>query len=268
MQDINPNDGGAPAPSSKTDLSGRTVIVTGGGAGIGQAIASTLAGQGARVAIFDRVPERIDNVVAQIEGAGGTAWGATVDITDESAAQAAVAQVIDQWGTVDVLVNCAGVFDDQKPAAIASTELWNRVIAVNLTAVFVLTRTVLPHMVRAGRGSIINIASVAGIRGGSGGVAYTASKHGVIGLTRSVAWGYRKEGIRCNAICPGAIEGTEIMNDSSIDAADYERCRPVGELAERGQTQSIADGVLFLASDQSAFVNGVILPVDGGWCAG
>lgn len=269
MQDIIPIEGGIRATSSKNDLSGRSVIITGGGAGIGHAIALTIARHGARVAIFDRIAERIDQVVAKIHADGGTAFGAAVDITDEQAIDAGVSRVIDQWRSVDVLVNCAGVFDNQKPAGTAPTDLWNQVIAINLTGTFLMTRAVLPHMAQSGGGSIINIASVAGMRGGSGGAAYTASKHGVVGLTRSVAWGYRKEGIRCNAICPGAIGGTDILAHSMIDESDYERCRLVAALAgEPGETQSIADGVLFLASDQSAFVNGAILPVDGGWSAG
>lgn len=256
------------AALSKIDLTGMTAVVTGGGAGIGLAIANTLAGQGAKVAILDRVPQRIEDAVAQIVSSGGTAWGAAIDITDEAAVDHAISEIIDKFDTADILVNCAGVFDDYKSATGASNELWSRVLAVNLTAPFILIRSVLPHMIKAGRGSIINIGSVAALRGGAGGAAYTASKHGVIGLTRSVAWGYRAEGIRCNAVCPGAIGGTAIMDNSAIDMTYFERCKPVYELAgEPGEPQSIADAVLFLASDQSAFVNGVVMPVDGGWSA-
>lgn len=260
---------GTLSASSKVDLAGKTAIVTGGGAGIGQAIALTLASHGARLVIFDRVAGRVDETIAKIEAIGAVASGASLDITNETAVGSAISATADHAGSIDILVNCAGVFDDYKAAATASTELWNRVIAVNLTAPFILTRAVLPHMVKVGKGSIINIGSVASLRGGSGGAAYTASKHGLIGLTRSVAWGYRPEGVRCNAICPGAIGGTAIMDDSAIDMEYFARCQPVFELAgEAGEPQSIADAVLFLASDQSSFVNGVVMPVDGGWNAG
>lgn len=255
--------------ASSMDIAGRTIVLTGGGAGIGRSAAHTLAGQGARIAILDRVPERIHSVTTEIETIGGSALGIAVDITDQAAVESAIQQVMDQWGRIDVLVNCAGIFDDLHPAGSTPTELWNRVIAVNLTAAFVLTRTVLPPMLEAGKGTIINVASVAGTRGGAGGAAYTASKHGLIGLTRSVAWGYRNDGIRCNAVCPGAIGETSILDDNSIDQNYAERCFPIMSLAgEPGIPQSIADAVLFLSSDRSAFINGAVLPVDGGWCAG
>ncbi|GAA0317601.1 SDR family oxidoreductase [Sphingomonas oligophenolica] len=255
--------------STKSDLTGRTAIITGGGAGIGQAIALTLASHGARAIIFDRISDRVAETIKMMEAGGGTASGASLDITDDSAVDDAVSKIIDQGSGIDILVNCAGIFDDYKAAGGASTALWNRVIAVNLTAPFILTRAILPHMVNARRGSIINIASVAGLRGGVGGAAYTASKHGLIGLTRSVAWGYRSEGIRCNAICPGAIGGTAILDDSAIDMDYFALCEPVGALAGNpGEPQSIADAALFLASDQSSFMSGVVVPVDGGWSAG
>ena len=255
--------------SPKSDLRGRTVIVTGGGAGIGQATALTLASHGARLIIFDRIADRVAETTDRIAAAGGAALGYALDITDEPAVERAISEIIDTGNGIDVLVNCAGIFDGYTAAVEASTDLWNRVIAVNLTAPFILTRAILPHMVRARRGSIINIGSVAALRGGSGGAAYTASKHGVIGLTRSIAWGYRADGIRCNAICPGAIGGTAIMDDGSIDMSYFARCQPVYALAgEPGEPQAIADAVLFLASDQSSFINGAVIPVDGGWNAG
>jgi NAD(P)-dependent dehydrogenase (short-subunit alcohol dehydrogenase family) len=255
--------------ATSTDLAGRTIVLTGGGAGIGRSTALTLAGHGARIAILDRVPERIDAVAAEVESAGGSALGIAIDITDETAVDGAIREIMNRWEGIDVLVNCAGIFDDLRPADRTSDELWNRVIAVNLTAAFVLTRAVIPLMAAAGRGSIVNVASVAGTRGGAGGAAYTASKHGLIGLTRSVAWGYRKDGIRCNAVCPGAIGDTAILDNTAIDQDYAQRCFPIMSLAgEPGVPQSIADAILFLSSDQSAFVSGAVLPVDGGWCAG
>lgn len=258
-----------PDHSAKFDLSGRSVVLTGGGAGLGRATALTLAAHGARIGILDRVAERVDAVVAEVEALGGSAIGIPLDITDEAAVDAAVTRLAAAFSRLDVLVNCAGIFDELRPAASVPTALWDRVIAVNLTGSFFMTRAVLPHMVAAGAGSIVNIASEAGLRGGCGGAAYVVSKHGLVGLTRTVAWGYRQDGIRCNAVCPGGIGGTEIITGSSYDEAYSERCYPVMSLAgEPGVPQSIADAVLFLASDQSAFINGAILPVDGGWSAG
>jgi len=158
-----------PVQSRRTtsmDLAGRTIVLTGGGAGIGRSAALALGGHGARIAILDRVPERIDAVTAEVESAGGLALGIAADITDETAVDAAIRQVANRWEGIDVLVNCAGIFDDLRPADRTSNELWNRVIAVNLTAAFVLTRAVITLMAAVGRGSIINIASVAGTRGG------------------------------------------------------------------------------------------------------
>jgi len=260
--------GPAAAPLPAIDLTGRVVVLTGGAAGLGRAAALTLARHGAFIGILDKSAKGIEAVVGEIEAAGGKAWGAAADITDEQAVDRAISQLVERWSNIDVLINCAGIFDGLRPAASTSNELWNRVIAVNLTAAFVMTRAVLPYMTRAGRGSIINVASEAGLRGGCGGAAYVASKHGLVGLTRSVAWSYRTSGIRCNAVCPGAIGETDIMNDSAIDPADAEIFLPVMSLATEGRPQSIADAVLFLASDLSAFVNGVMLPVDGGWSAG
>jgi NAD(P)-dependent dehydrogenase (short-subunit alcohol dehydrogenase family) len=260
---------GSPARDPRFDLTGRTVVLTGGGAGIGRAIALTLARHGAQIGILDRIASRIHAVADEIAAAGATAWGIAVDITDDQAAETAIKQIAERGRNLDVLINCAGILDGLRPAATTPRELWDRVLAVNLNAAFILTRAVLPHMLRARSGSIINIASEAGLRGGIGGAAYTVSKHGLVGLTRSVAWAYREDGIRCNAVCPGGIGATEILNDTSIDPADAERWRSIMSLAgEPGEPQSIANAVLFLASDESAYVNGVLLPVDGGWSAG
>jgi len=260
---------GSPTRDPRFDLTGRTVVLTGGGAGIGRAIALTLARRGAQIGILDRIAGRVHAVADEIAATGGTAWGVAVDITDDQAAETAITQIAERGSNLDVLINCAGIMDGMRPAGTTPKALWDRVMAVNLDAAFVLTRAVLPHMLRARSGSIINIASEAGLRGGIGGVAYTVSKHGLVGLTRSVAWAYRQDGIRCNAVCPGGIGATEILNDASIDPADAERWRSIMSLAgEPGDPQSIASAVLFLASDESAYVNGVLLPVDGGWSAG
>jgi NAD(P)-dependent dehydrogenase (short-subunit alcohol dehydrogenase family) len=146
---------------------------------------------------------------------------------------------------------------------------WERVLRINLTGPFLVTHAVLPHMLSRGSGVIVNTASEAGIRGGAAGAAYTASKHGVIGLTRSVAWAYANDGIRCNAIVPGPTETAGMVDQAAnFDQKGFARLQPVISLNGRiAQPEESADVAVFLASDAASFVNGAILPVDGGWAA-
>ncbi|MDA0642472.1 SDR family NAD(P)-dependent oxidoreductase [Nonomuraea ferruginea] len=190
------------------------------------------------------------------------------DVGDERAVAALVESAISAYGRIDALFNNAGIIDDMALPADISPELWDRVLRVNLTGTFLVTRAVLPHMLRAGRGAIVNTASEAGVRGGAAGAAYTASKHGVVGMTRSVAWAYAKDGIRCNAILPGATL-TGIADGATFDPTGAARLSPVLALGDQlARPEQMADAALFLASDAASFVNGAIVPVDGGWSAG
>ncbi|TXK44000.1 SDR family oxidoreductase [Nonomuraea sp. C10] len=190
------------------------------------------------------------------------------DVGDERAVAALVESAISAYGRIDALFNNAGIIDDMALPADISLELWDRVLRVNLTGTFLVTRAVLPHMLRAGRGAIVNTASEAGVRGGAAGAAYTASKHGVVGMTRSVAWAYAKDGIRCNAILPGATL-TGIADGATFDPTGAARLSPVLALGDQlARPEQMADAALFLASDAASFVNGAIVPVDGGWSAG
>ncbi|MFC4116365.1 SDR family NAD(P)-dependent oxidoreductase [Nonomuraea zeae] len=239
-------------------------LVTGAGSGIGRAMAIALAKAGARVVVCDVNAESAERTAT---GLGDAAVGVAADISDESSVSALVETAISTYGRIDVLCNNAGIMDTMALPADVTPELWERVLRVNLTGTFLVTHAVLPHMLRQGGGVIVNTASEAGIRGGAAGVAYTASKHGVVGLTKSVAWAYAKDGIRCNAILPGPTM-TNIATNASFDPTGAARLGPVLSLGERiAQPEQMADAALFLASDAASFINGAIVPVDGGWSA-
>jgi NAD(P)-dependent dehydrogenase (short-subunit alcohol dehydrogenase family) len=259
------------APAGSINLSGRVAIVTGAGSGIGRAMAQQLASAGAALVVNDIIGERAHETVAIIERAGGIAVPAVADVSDEQAVESFVTQAAERFGRIDVLCNNAGIMDMMSEPAATSTGMWNRVLAVNLTGYFFLTRAVLPYMLARKSGSIINTASEAAIRGGAAGLAYAVSKHGVIGLTRNIAWAHRLDGIRCNAICPGAVETniTAGKGFEMFDQAGVARLMPVLQLVPRiAQPEQMASVALFLASDAASFVNGAIIPADGGWAAG
>lgn len=261
----------AKAGPAMPNIEGRSAVITGAGSGIGRAMALVFAEQGAQVLVNDIIAERAHETVEMIEKKGGKAIAAVADIADEDAVAGFVDTAMKQWGKIDILCNNAGIMDEISFVENVSTELFNRVFAVNVTGTFFVSRAVLPHMRKAQQGSIVNTASVAGLRGAAAGATYVASKHAVVGLTRSIAWSHANEGIRCNAICPGAID-TNITNGKGLDAFDQEglsRAGPVMALCERASgPEAIANTALFLASDAAYYVNGAILPVDGGWMAG
>jgi NAD(P)-dependent dehydrogenase (short-subunit alcohol dehydrogenase family) len=184
-------------------LEGSSVVVTGGASGIGRAAALRFAAEGANVVVADINADAAKAVVAEIEAAGGSAVLVAGDLSDQAVTDEVVATAVNTFGSLDVLVNNAGVMDSMSAAADVSDAEWERVIRINLTAPFLLTRAALPHMLAKGKGAIVNTASEAALRGSAAGAAYTASKHGLVGLTRSVAVMYRDSGIRANAIAPG-----------------------------------------------------------------
>jgi 3-oxoacyl-[acyl-carrier protein] reductase len=249
---------------SEGRLAGKVALITGAGSGIGRASAERFAAEGARVAVVDL--KGAEETVAAIEEAGrGEALALATDVADEDAVAAMASAALERFGQVDVLMNNAGVLDDYLPAAEMPTEVWDRVMGVNLNAQFFTSRALLPQMVERGNGAIINVASTAGLNGGNGGAAYTTSKHGVIGFTRQLAFDYARKGIRCNVICPGAVEtGMTKEIFASPDAAVMEAVEsaPIGRWA---QPDELANVALFLASDEASFVNGAVYLVDGGF---
>ena len=248
-------------------LDGRSVIVTGAGSGIGRAAAVAFAAEGAKVVVADLNADGAKAVVEEIEQAGGTAVAVVGDLSEQSVVDQVVQAAVDGFGGVDVLVNNAGIMDRMSALADVDDAEWERVIRVNLTAPFLLTRAVLPHMLQASRGAIVSTASEAGLRGSAAGAAYTASKHGVVGLTKSLAVMYRKQGIRANAIAPGGT-ATAIVVDADQAAHGPAALGPhfvnVGRIA---QPEEQAAAIVFLASDAASNINGVVLPVDDGWAA-
>ncbi|MGO4750411.1 SDR family NAD(P)-dependent oxidoreductase [Streptomyces sp. 2MCAF27] len=253
---------------SSTGLESKSVIVTGAASGIGRAAALKFAREGARVLVADLNRAGAEQTVEEIAEAGGQALAVDGDLSDQQVVEQVVQRAVATFGGVDVLVNNAGIMD--RMSALGETEdpEWERVIRINLTAPFLLTRAVLPHMLAAGRGSIVFTASEAGLRGSAAGAAYTASKHGVIGLVKNLAVMYRKQGIRANAIAPGPTS-TNIQVDAGAEAHGP---AVIGQLiganiGRLGSAEEQAAAIVFLASDDASFVNGAVLAVDDGWAA-
>lgn len=251
-------------------LNGKVVIITGAGSGIGKAMTQLFAGEGAKIIAGDWNAESLEQVVKEVRSTGGEITGVKGNVAVQSEAENLVETAIKTYGRLDVLVNNAGVMDYNQGAGEVTNETWQRVLDVNLNGPFYLTRRAIPELLKQGGGSIINVASVAGVGGGAAGAAYTVSKHGVIGLTRNTAWRYAKEGIRCNAIVAGAVE-TNIMasvDTSKMDAKGSARSQAYyAAIPATLKPMDIANLALFLASDESRMINGASIAADGGWSA-
>lgn len=244
-------------------LEGKVAVVTGGNAGIGEAIAKRFADEGASIVITGRRQQELDRVASVIRLNKGKVLGIAGSVTDEMHVQEVVRRTLDSFGRIDVLVNNAGVGDFGKRLHETDDATWAKVLDINITGVFRMTRAVLPHMQRQGRGAIVNISSIASLVGLSGLAAYTASKGALDALTRALAIEYAKEGIRCNGVNPGLIHTP--MAASLL--ADEERLQPIlAQYAIRrvGTPEEVANMVLYLASDEAAWVTGGTFPIDGG----
>ncbi|OGK92521.1 MAG: hypothetical protein A2W08_16420 [Candidatus Rokubacteria bacterium RBG_16_73_20] len=254
-----------------------SAVVTGGGSGIGRAIAVALAAQGAAVAVVDLLPEGARETVAAITAGGGRAALVQADVSRWEDVDRAVGTAVRELGPLGILVNGAGILDGYEPGASMSPALWERVIAINLTGSFLACRRALAELLPQGAGRIVNIASVAGLVGSGGGPAYTASKHGVVGLTRQLAITYAAQGITVNAICPGVIATALRANSTRILGADAPVMRGVGgdeaamraitPAGRRGTLEEVAAAACYLVSEEAAYVTGQTLVVDGGWTA-
>lgn len=251
-------------------LQNKICLVTGGGSGLGRAIAERFGAEGARVAVVGRRADALAQTVATIEAAGGEACAIASDITLPESAAGCVRDALARWGRIDVLVNNAGAVI-RKPCAEMTIEEWDRVMDINLRAVFLMCHEVLPHMIAGGGGSIVNIASVSAARGQPSACSYSASKAGVCNFARSIANDYGRHGIRANNILPGLVE-TELSRSrlrpgetwEEVVAAQFLHHYPLGRI---GAPADIANAALFLASDEASWISGVDLPVDGGYMA-
>ena len=247
-------------------LQGKVALITGGGSGMGRASCRLFAGEGARVAVVDRVAEAGEETAALIRDDGGDAVFVEADVADAAAVERMVATTVETYGRLDVLFNNAGVEGPSVNLLDYGEDDWARIIAVNLTAVYRAMRAAIPHMISQGGGVILSTASVAGLVGLARSSAYSAAKAGVIGLTRTVALEYGPQGIRANCICPGFIATPmlgRVLGDR--DESVLHRLAPLRRI---GTPDDIAQAALYLASDESSYVTGVPFVVDGGFAAG
>lgn len=260
---VAPEDGAATGWAEKTSagrFAGKTVIVTGAASGIGRATASRVAREGGRVVAVDISDEKLGEFRASLPDADIVTVAG--DITKQESVDAIVAAAGER---IDALANVAGINDDFSPLHETTDAMWDRVMGVNVTGAFKLTRAVLPAMIAAGGGSVVNIASEAGLRGSASGNAYTTSKHAVIGMTRSAAFMYGPQGIRVNAVAPGGV-ATGIPFPPHVSEAGQARLQPFqASIPTLATAEQLAASITFLLSDDGVNINGVVLPSDGGW---
>lgn len=248
-------------------LENKTAIVTGAASGMGKAIATLFAKEGAKVVLADLIQSDTDLVVKEIRTQGGIAMGISCDVSNEESVRHLIETTVSEFGGLDILVNNAGIMDNFTPLDRVSDGLWEKVMAVNVNGPFYASRLAIRHMLPKGKGVIINIASIGGLFGARAGLAYTTSKHALIGMTKNIGFMYAKKGIRCNAIAPGGVN-TNIMKDAQPDAEGAVLCSSgIGSNPRMGEPEEIAKTALFLASDDSSFITGEVITADGGWTA-
>lgn len=251
-------------------LQDKVAVITGAASGMGLAMATLFAQQGAKVVAGDWNEQRLNDAVAQIQHNGGSIVGLQGNIADQASAEALVDLAVTSYGRIDVLCNNAGIMDYMQGVGELSDEIWRKVLSINLDGPMFTSRKAVQYMLAQGSGSIINIASTAALRGGAAGVAYTVSKHALIGLSQNTAWQYAKRGIRCNTICPGGTKTNigETMPPDKLDLTGAQRAAVFGALCPAFLDPiDIANVALFLASDEARMINGAVITADGGWVA-
>ncbi|MFD0714798.1 SDR family oxidoreductase [Paenibacillus sp. GCM10027626] len=249
-------------------LEGKVAIVTGAGSGMGKEIALLFAREGAKVVVADLNEATAQATAAAIAEESGTAIAVAVNVAKEEDTQRMIDAAVNTYGTLDILVNNAGIMDNMTPLHEVTDALWERVLAVNTTGPMRAIRLALPIFTAKGKGNIINVASIGGLQGSRAGAAYTTSKHAVIGLTKNVGFQYAAQGIRCNAIAPGGVNtnigtGDTVPNEFGLGRATA----GAAAMPRVGEPSEIAGVALFLASEDSSFVNGTVITADAGWTA-
>lgn len=252
--------------SSSRTLAGRTAIVTGASRGIGRAIAVRFADEGADVVLVSRNAATLGDVFEQITRSGGRALVVAVDVTAETAAEQIVERTVAEFGGVDVLVNNAGGNSFMSPLQSMRFSGWQKTMALNLDSTVRLIQAALPPLIAGGRGSIINVSSIAGLRGVPGMSHYSAAKAAVLSLTQTVAVEVAPQGVRVNALVPGWIE-TDLTDFLRVDDGIEGAVLADVPMGRWGRSEEIAEGALFLAGDASSFMTGQSLVLDGGLTA-
>lgn len=250
-------------------MQGKSVVVTGASSGMGDAIVRLFVAEGASVVAVARRKERLEALKESLAEAPGTIEIYPGDVSDQSICEGMIDFAVEKFGKLDVLINNAGVMDDMSPIGDATNEKYEKVMAVNMFGPFCAMRKAVNVFLEQGNGgSIVNVASLGGMRTCAGAI-YCASKAAVISMTKNTAYMYMKDGIRANAIAPGGIASEIATSMGMPNTNGYSRIQPVLACApEPGSTEEIAKAALFLASDDSAYISGDVLVVDGGWNAG
>lgn len=249
-------------------LENKVAIITGSGAGIGKEIARTYAKEGAKVVIADFNEVALKEVVQEFTDQGYEAFGVKVNVANEVDVVKMVDDTVEKYGRVDIVVNNAGVGDNMQAAGNVEDDVWNRVMSINVNGVMRIMRKVIPLFIENGGGTIVNMASISGLTGGRGGLAYTAAKHALVGMTKNVASQYGPQNIRCNAIAPAHVNTGFAASMENFDKFGMEiATRGVSMMPKAGEVEDIANIALFLASDESSYINGVALAADAGWSA-
>lgn len=246
------------------EFAGRSVIVTGGGAGMGRAACLAFAREGAQVTVADVDVASGEETARLIQQAGGVVQFVRTDVSRAEEVEALITAAVAVYGRLDCAFNNAGIHIERGPLTELTEEQWDRIIGVNLKGVFLCMKYEIPALRRARGAAVVNNASVVGLSGSRGSPAYVASKHGIVGLTRAAARDHAAEGIRVNAVCPGSIQTPMYVRREGSDAEHDARLAASIPLGRLGQPQDVAEAVLWLCSERASFVTGHALVVDGG----